>query len=784
MSPEQAEGKALDARSDLFAFGVLLYEMLGGQRPFSGDTRLSTIAAVLKASPDPLRHIRRDVPAQVERIVSRCLEKTPEARYASAADVGRELMAFQTAGRSRHRARAVKVAAAGVILVISTLAVLAYNRASRMNWVEKTAVPQIAHLLAEDRPFAALKLYREAERTNPASRALVAFSEALNAPPLSVQSTPPGAEVYLSDYIDAKVGDASWELLGVTPLKTDRIPYAGYYRIRVSKAGFASIERPFDPVALGLSPSAGHLDLTLQSNDRVPEGMIWVDAAAAGAATGPPLVTPAVIPAFWLDKQEVSNKQFKAFVDAGGYRTRTNWKEPFVTNGHTLQWDDAMSRFHDATSRAGPATWQLGTYPEGTSDLPVSGVSWYEAAAYCDFVQKSLPTAYHWYHAAAGVGLFSTIVQLSNFGAHGPQPVGRNHGLSQYGALDMAGNVKEWSASPTGTKRAILGGSWDESSYTFLQLDAEEPFERRATFGFRCARFVERPPALLSEALAEVETDRRSEKPVDDAAFRVYAALHRYDRTDLAAETKSVDDSKPYFRRETVTFRAAYGNDRVVAHLYSPKNTAPPYQIVLFVPSGNNFYFQSIDTLPDPFEFLVRAGRAVLVPAVQGTLERGPSPLSVGPNQMRDRLLQWSKDVQRSIDYLETRAEIDTKKLAFYGISYSAGVSPTLLAPEPRFKAAVLVSGGAWSPTAAEVDPWNYAPRVKVPVLMLNGRDDFIFPVDKAQIPLLRALGTPDKDKRHVLFDGGHVNLQTRMDLIGEILRWLDTHLGPVNTTS
>jgi hypothetical protein len=66
---------------------------------------------------------------------------------------------------------------------------------------------------------------------------------------------------------------------------------------------------------------------------------------------------------------------------------------------------------------------------------------------------------------------------------------------------------------------------------------------------------------------------------------------------------------------------------------------------------------------------------------------------------------------------------------------------------------------------------------------MLNGRDDFIFPVDRAQIPLLRALGTPDKDKRHVLFDGGHVNLQTRMDLIGEILRWLDEYLGPVSTT-
>jgi tRNA A-37 threonylcarbamoyl transferase component Bud32 len=768
MSPEQAEGKPLDARSDLFALGALLHEMLAGRRPFSGDTRLSTLASVLKTSPDPLRRIRHEVPEHVERVVLRCLEKDPAARYASAAEVRRELMPYRTTDRSRNRMRAaIVVVAAALILVLGGLAVRWYLEARRANWVEKTALPEIAKLLASDRPFAALKLYREAERAEPASRALVAFSEALNAPAISIRSNPPGAEIYVSDYLDAAVGDTTWELLGSTPLKTDRIPYAGYYRIRVSKSGFASIERPLDPVELGLRPGPGGLDLTLQPSDRMPQGMIWVDAAAKGATTGTAdvLVVPERIPPFWLDKQEVSNRQFKAFVDAGGYRT------------------DAMSRFHDSTSRAGPATWQFGTYPEGTADLPVAGVSWYEAAAYCDSVQKSLPTAYHWFHAAAGVGLFSTILQLSNFNGHGPEPVGRNAGLSQYGALDMAGNVKEWSASSVGAKRAILGGGWNEPSYTYAQLDAADPFERLPTFGFRCARFDEAPPASLLEPVTPLVGDRKGDKPVDDAAFRVYAALHRYDRTDLAARTESVDDSKPYFRKEKVTFRAAYGNDRVVAHLYVPKNAAPPYQTVLFVPSGNIFFFPSIDTLPDPFEFLVRAGRAVLVVAVQGTLERGPSPLFVGPNQMRDRLLQWSKDVQRSIDYLETRPEIDTKKLAFYGISYSAGISPTLLAPEPRFKTAVLVSGGAWPATAAEVDPWNYAPRVKVPVLMLNGRDDFVFPVDRSQIPLLNALGAPAKDKRHVLYDGGHVNLQTRMDLIGEILRWLDQHLGPVTTT-
>lgn len=784
MSPEQVEGKPVDGRSDLFAFGTLLYEMLAGRRPFSGDTTLSTLASVLKGSPDPLRRVRRDVPESVERVVMRCLEKNPAARHASAADVRRELMRYQAAHQPRPRSRvAAAIVAVAIVLGIAGLGIFTYLKTARVTWVEQTAVPEIDRLLAADRPFAALKLYREAERADPASRALVKFNEALRAPPLSIQTTPPGAEVSLSDYVDAKLGDANWELLGVTPLKTDRIPHAGYYRMRVSKAGFASIERPFDPVGLSLSPSAGHIDLTLQKREVAPPDMVWVDAAVAGVSTTSGLTTPAPVPGFWLDKHEVSNREFKSFVDAGAYRTRASWNEPFVEAGRTLRWEDAMSRMLDTTSRAGPATWQLGTYPDDSDDLPVAGVSWYEAAAYCDSVQKKLPTAYHWFHAAGG-GFFSTILQLSNFSGHGPQPVGSNPGLSEYGALDMAGNVKEWSTSLVGGTRAILGGSWNEPSFMFGVLDAAAPFERRATFGFRCARFVEDPPASIFAPVTPVTGDRRGDKPVDDAVFRIYATLHRYDKTDLAPRTVSMDDSRPYYRRETVTFRAAYGNDRVVAHLYLPKKATPPYQTVLFVPSGNIFFFRSIDTLPDPFEFLVRAGRAVLVIAVQGTLERGPSPLNQGPNEMRDQLLEWSKDLERSIDYLETRPEIDASKLAFYAISYSASVSPTLLALEPRIKAAVLVSAGTSPPTAAEVDPWNYEPRVRTPVLMLNGRDDFIDPVERSQIPFLHALGTAEQDKQQILFDGGHVNLQFRMDLIGDILRWLDQYLGPVKVQS
>ena len=93
-----------------------------------------------------------------------------------------------------------------------------------------------------------------------------------------------------------------------------------------------------------------------------------------------------------------------------------------------------------------------------------------------------------------------------------------------------------------------------------------------------------------------------------------------------------------------------------------------------------------------------------------------------------------------------------------------------------------MVSGGSFEKVPAEVDSWNFAPRVKVPVLMLNGRDDFRFPLETSQVPLFRLLGTPEKDKRHVVVDGGHINPAGRPDVMKEILEWWDRYLGPVQT--
>ncbi len=97
-----------------------------------------------------------------------------------------------------------------------------------------------------------------------------------------------------------------------------------------------------------------------------------------------------------------------------------------------------------------------------------------------------------------------------------------------------------------------------------------------------------------------------------------------------------------------------------------------------------------------------------------------------------------------------------------------------------RFKTAIILTGGLhYEETFPEVDPFHFAPRIRMPVLMLNGRYDHLFPLESSQRPMFELLGTPTEDKRHVLYESGHQ--VPRNMAINEVLNWLDKYLGPVN---
>jgi dipeptidyl aminopeptidase/acylaminoacyl peptidase len=346
----------------------------------------------------------------------------------------------------------------------------------------------------------------------------------------------------------------------------------------------------------------------------------------------------------------------------------------------------------------------------------------------------------------------------------------------------MAGNVKEWCWNEAGGRHYIMGGGWNEPGYMFTDADAQSPWDRSPTYGFRCAKYAAPPPPVQVKAidLVRVTRDYAAEKPASHEVFRLYRSFHSYGRTELEPVVESVEKAE-LWRHEKVSFAAAYGRERVAAHLFLPKGARPPHQTIVYFPSGEAPALASSDNLRMRYlDVVLRSGRAVMYPVYKGTHERRLPGRTQGPSKYRDLMIQISKDFGRSIDYLETRTDIDRDRLAYYGISWGACVAPLLLAGESRIKTAVLQGGGLeLEESPPEVDPFNFVPRVTVPVLMLNGRYDFELPLEASQKPLFRLLGTADKDKRHVLFESGHGGYPMT-DLIKEILDWLDGHLGPV----
>jgi formylglycine-generating enzyme required for sulfatase activity/dienelactone hydrolase len=769
MAPEQAEGRPVDQRADIFSFGAVLYELLSGVQPFRRDSDLGTLAAIVRDEPPALDAAR--IPPAVRQVVKCALEKNPDARYQSGAELASVLASVSQAVVPRGALnRRWLAAGAAAVVVAAMLGGWNLYKQRRVDWARREGLPQIAGLLAEDKGFAAFELAQRVGALIPEDPGFrQAWAEA--GPKPLVQTDPEGAAVYIRELGDEK---KPWRHVGTSPIKDVPLP-RGYFLWKAAKPGFAE--------TMGAGPTWWSVvSLRLAPEGEVPDGMVLVPGAdSLGGTIGIANVEGPHDP-YFIDRYEVTNRQFKQFVDQGGYQKREYWKTPFVRDGKPVSWDEAMAVFRDTTGRPGPSTWEGGTFPTGNDDLPVSGVSWYEAAAYAEFVGKSLPTISHWF-LAADIRVSPLLIPASNFAGKGLARVGSYASIGPFGTYDMAGNAQEWSWNETDNGfRFILGGAWSSPTYQFNQPDAKPPFDRGSANGFRCARYPTPPRASLLAALRRTFRDYSLETPVGDEAFRVIRGAYAYAPRELKVSVDEVDDSSPYWRKEKVSFSAAYGNERVPAFVFLPKNARPPFQAVVYSPSAGavTSTFASMEGF-NRMEFIIRSGRAVIYPIYIGTFNRTlPPPASA--IDLKDRRIKRFQDLHQAVEYLVSRADIDGSKLAYLGASAGAALAPVMVSLEERVRTAVLFEGGLYLSPAGppETDVLNFLPRVRVPVLMLNGRYDYTFPVDGSQKPFFRWLGAPEKDKRHVLYDAAHDVMVNRTEVVKEVLSWLDQYLGPV----
>jgi formylglycine-generating enzyme required for sulfatase activity len=604
---------------------------------------------------------------------------------------------------------------------------------------------------------------------------------------------------------------APWHGAGVTPFAHAVDAPRGALRLKIEKPGFRTglfvVHNPglstrspipdpvaalFAPVPLELAPDGSIADdMVLVSHTNIPIFVSGWSQIITGSDQHE-------IPAFAIAKYEVSNREFKAFVDAGGYDNPAYWEGlKFQDRGHALSWSEARKRFVDSTGRPGPAGWHVSTYDKDQGDMPVGGISWYEAVAYARFRGRMLPTIHHWARAAfapyeAGFATAPAIVLTSRFAADGPIPAHSDVGMGPWGTFNTAGNVREWVWNASGDQALMMGGAWSDYAGLYQYVYPASPMERLPQDGMRLMSPLQGSsvdPELLKPITLAYQVARYDRAPVSNDAFEAMRFQFPASQAPQHTTVQTVKESDLWIAEEV---RLSFAdNQTLILYVVRPKTHKDPLQVVVYGPPGdslipNQTNRDALKQVRPPVDTVVDSGRALVIPIWAGTYETANTMVArdLVEKTERNRLgaLAWYPQIRSVLDYLATRPDLDLQRVGYMGVSLGAAyIGPEVIALEGRIRTAILISGGL--PQAEGVHPMgdavNYAPHIKVPVLMIGGRYDHIFLYEQSQKRMFALLGTPPDQKKQMVFESGHFAFPSN-SVAMEIGNWLDKYLGPV----
>jgi serine/threonine-protein kinase len=468
MAPEQAQGQPVDGRTDLYALGAMLYEMVTGHLPFDAESGMAVVVKHITEPPHPPREFRPDLPIAVEQVLLKSLEKNPDDRYPTAeAMIAALARAVGPQADQVPEAIETPIAAPPISVTLRPDAQTRWKKfttdlATTRAAVQSRSRQWIDRMRAEAQPAAAnMRTHRRA--ISIAIGAVILMVCGLLIVPGALQSSPVTAPTATRSIAPA----SSVPVTATRTLTPTLAPTA-----TASSTNAPSLA----PIAGMVAVPAGSFTMGAQGDkydrDEMPQHVVTLNS-------------------FYIDVVEVTNAQFARFADASGYDTEAE--------------------------KAGDAiTWRNFNTPD-RQRFPVTYVSWNDAVEYCAWAGKRLPTEAEWEKAARGRTKYIypwgntfnvSFANTSDLEERQPVAVASNSAASPYGAYDMVGNVWEWvqdwygvgyyADSPksnppgpdSGITKVIRGGSFKtEAPVATSATRGHAGVDNRGDdIGFRCAK--------------------------------------------------------------------------------------------------------------------------------------------------------------------------------------------------------------------------------------------------------------------------------------------------------